>query len=598
MRNIDSIFETALKFHHYANTAYPLTPTSLRNYELHDKDQIKKCITENISNQKEICLYVHIPFCEHRCKFCEYVVLDDHGDQSVQDKYVDYLLKEISLYKDIIKDIPIIGYDMGGGTPLFLTNENLKKITDAIKEFNLSDKLTYSIETTPLIASKNIEKLKYVKSIGYNRISMGFQTINENLLQKLNRDGSKYIYDVAVENIRKAGFTRLNIDLMYGFANQSNEDFLATINYTISKKPEYITLYRNRYKGTKLEADAGAVSLYKANTQYELAYNALINAGYKANYGKNTFSLVENDYGTSDYLTTRVIDATSYVGFGLGAQSFVGNYLAYNLGCADHRLTKYFEALDNNKFPINDIADMPIEEVRAKVLSVMFYFGFISLSAYKRRFNEDILDIFKDEIAYLIDNNLMELKDDMLIITKRGAELLPGCISLFYSKRSIEEMYKLLDKKVDAKAYDETFLHFYNKDSFKSPSVATDIIVLNDIKSKILLITRAENPYANKLALPGGFYTKKDKSVKDCAKRELQEETGIKLDNLELRFINDKRNRDPRGWIISAVYEGKYNGSIIQSGSDALFAKWYDINSLKEEDLAFDHYETIKKIIK
>ena len=88
--------------------------------------------------------------------------------------------------------------------------------------------------------------------------------------------------------------------------------------------------------------------------------------------------------GTSSYLTKRVINATSYIGFGLGAQSFCGNYLAYNLGCADHMLNKYFDAIDNGIFPINDIADLPIEEVHAKALSVMFYFGFISMKAFKK----------------------------------------------------------------------------------------------------------------------------------------------------------------------------------------------------------------------
>ena len=171
---------------------------------------------------------------------------------------------------------------------------------------------------------------------------MGFQTVSPALLESLGREGSKSIYEKAVENIRKAGFDRLNIDLMYGFLNQSDEDFANTIKYTIAQGPEFITLYRNRYKGTKLEAESQGVTLYKVNRQYDIAYRLLKEAGYIANNGKNTFSKIPGDMGTSSYLTKRVIDATSYIGFGLGAQSFVGNYLAYNLGCDNHKLDKYF----------------------------------------------------------------------------------------------------------------------------------------------------------------------------------------------------------------------------------------------------------------
>jgi len=168
-----------------------------------------------------------------------------------------------------------------------------------------------------LIAANDPEKIKAVRELGYNRISMGFQTVSEKLLESLGREGSKSIYEKAVENVRKAGFDRLNIDLMYGFLNQTDEDFANTIKYTIALNPEFITLYRNRYKGTKLEAESQGVTLYKVNRQYSIAYSLLKESGYTANNGKNTFSRIPGDMGTSSYLTKRVINATSYIGFGL-----------------------------------------------------------------------------------------------------------------------------------------------------------------------------------------------------------------------------------------------------------------------------------------
>lgn len=602
--HLDDVFFTALSFHHYANTAYPLTPTSLKKYEVHDIESQLEIVKNNIKVQKQLSLYVHVPFCQHRCRFCEYVVLDNPKSTD-QDEYVEHLLKEIDLYKPIIKDIPIVGYDLGGGTPCILSIDNIKRITEKLRTtFNFKCGVSFSIETTPIIAAKDLEKITAVRQLGYDRISMGFQTVNASLLAMLEREGSTHIYDKAVENIRRAGFKRLNIDLMYGFASQSNDDFRSTVRYAISKNPEYITLYRNRYKGTKLEAEAGAVSLHKANVQYAIAYEELKKAGYVANNGKNTFSKVPGDLGTSDYLTTRVVDATSYVGFGLGAQSFVGNYLAYNLGCDTHKLDRYFSAIDSGHLPINDIADMPLDETIAKALSVMFYFGFISQKSYLARFNETLTSRFSDEINYLRENGIMDFcvdDPDKLMLTDYGVSHCAGAIALFYSKRSQEEMHQLCKKKVDSEKYDKTFLKFYDQSKFDRPSIATDIIAFDaETYENVLLIVRAENPFVGKLALPGGFFTKSDESIEACAKRELHEETGCIADSIKLLFLADAQNRDPRGWIVSAVYGTTLSSTKVKprGDDDALCARWFKISELTEDMLAFDHWQTLQKALK
>lgn len=595
---LENIFDRGLKFHHFCNTAYPLRANSLAQYELHDNDEIRNLVRKNIEEQKELCLYVHVPFCQSRCKFCEYVVLNnpEEGDEDV---YVEHLLKEIELYREMIGNKKIVGYDLGGGTPSYLSAENLRKITDAVNKFNLEEGMYLSVETTPVIAANDIDKIRTLKELGYNRISMGFQTVSEKLLESLGREGSKSIYEKAVDNIRMAGFDRLNIDLMYGFLNQSDEDFSNTIKYTIALNPEFITLYRNRYKGTKLESESQGVTLYKVNRQYDIAYSLLKEAGYIANNGKNTFSRIPDDYGTSSYLTKRVINAVSYIGFGLGAQSFCGNYLAYNLGCADHKLDKYYKAIENGILPINDIADMPVEEVRAKALSVMFYFGFISMKAYKERFNEDFRDVYAEQISFLENHQLMEFVDeDTFMLTDYGASHLYGIIPLFYSERSINEMFVMSDKWLNDKKGEEIFLEKYDRKTYDAPSVAVDLIVLNREQTKILLVTRGSHPYVNYLALPGGFYQNTDDTIEYAAARELLEETSVSLNITEenLVKITSSKDRDPRGWVISAAYKVIVNDTEIKplANTDAINADWYDIDSLDKDKLAFDHYEIIR----
>lgn len=592
------IFDRGIKFHHYCNTAYPLRPNSLAQYELHDTQEIYQLVKENIEKQEELCLYVHIPFCQARCRFCEYVVLE-HPTEDDPDRYVEHLLKEIELYRKMIGDKPIAGYDLGGGTPSYLSIEHLSRITESIKRFQLQDGMYLSIETTPVIAAKDPEKIKAIRNLGYNRISMGFQTVSEKLLESLGREGSKSIYEKAVENIRNAGFDRLNIDLMYGFLNQSDEDFANTIRYTIALQPEFITLYRNRYKGTKLEAESQGVTLYKVNRQYEIAYRLLKEAGYIANNGKNTFSKIPGDLGTSSYLTKRVVDATSYVGFGLGAQSFVGGYLAYNLGCADHRLQKYFDAVDNGILPINDIAALPAAEERAKAISVMFYFGFISMKSYRNRFQEDFREAYREQIRFLTDNFLMEFVDeDTFMLTDYGAAHLYGIIPLFYSERSIQEMFAMSDRILNDKKGEDIYLETYNRKNYDAPSLAVDLLIFNRDRTRILLITRADHPYVNKLALPGGFYLPTDISLEYAASRELMEETSVSIQIKEedLVKVTSTRDRDPRGWIVSVTYQAAVDEELVRpvANSDALHAGWYSLDSLKKEELAFDHYDIIQ----
>lgn len=591
------IFERGIKFHHYCNTAYPLRPNSLASYEVHNHEDIYQVVKRNIERQEELCLYVHIPFCRARCRFCEYVVLDNPAEDA-PNQYVAYLLKEIELYRALIKDKPVVGYDLGGGTPSYLSVENLRKITDSIKKFNLQENMYLSVETTPVIAANDFEKMKALRELGYNRISMGFQTVSESLLKSLGREGSQSIYEKAVYHIRKAGFDRLNIDLMYGFLNQSDEDFANTIRYTIALGPEFITLYRNRYKGTKLEAESQGVTLYKVNRQYDIAYRLLKEAGYIANNGKNTFSRIAHDMGTSSYLTRRVTDAVSYVGFGLGAQSFVGNYLAYNLGCADHKLNGYFDSIDKGILPINDIADMPLPEVRAKAISVMFYFGFISMKAYQHRFGEDFREVYREQIKFLEENYLMEFVDgDTFMLTDYGAAHLYGIIPLFYSDRSIKEMFQMSDKWLNDKKGEDIYLGQYDRKAYDAPSVAVDLLVFNQDQSKILLINRADHPFVNKLALPGGFYLQSDSSLEYAASRELLEETSVSVDftGENLVKVTSAKDRDPRGWIISVAYKVNVDEKIItpRADSDALYAGWVDVKSLKKEDLAFDHFDII-----
>lgn len=596
--NCIETYETGLLYHHYANTAYPLTPKSFMQYKLKDEDEIRDFVTQQWQKADELSLYIHIPFCKTRCKFCEYVVLENTDDDT-ENRYVELLIKEMQMYSEILRGKKIVGYDLGGGTPSKLSEENLRKITKAVNTlFDIQPGTVFSVETTPLIAANEPEKIRALYDMGYERISMGVQTVSEKLLSELGRDGSKSIYERAVSNIRQAGYKKFNIDLMYGFLHQTESDFDNTLRYAVGLDPEYITLYRNRYKGTKLEYEAGGVSIYKAMYQYRIAYRVLTENGYLANVGKNTFSRVENDYGTSDYLTKRVIDAVPYVGMGLGAQSFGPDYLAYNLGAAEKRMERYEKAINEGRLPFQDIYRLPLEETMAKALSVAFYFAFIDTASFAKRFSIDFRERFRDEIAFVLENSLMEFRGDRLYLTERGSDYINGVIPLFYSEHSKKELETAFRKQsIQEKTDEELFLSAYNIKNYERPSVATDIVLFSlktdksdnyrkadNKKLSVLLIKRGEHPFMNHWALPGGFL-KPDETVEECALREIYEETNVTPETIIPAGIFSTPGRDPRGWIISSAFASVINEAKVKplSGDDAIDTKWFTLELREQE---------------
>jgi oxygen-independent coproporphyrinogen III oxidase len=441
---IEKLFEKGLELHHYANTAYPLDGHKVWR-DFRATEGVDDAVKAQWKDVDELGLYVHIPFCKQRCLYCEYSVLSG-GEADRKDEYVGLLLKEIGLYRQIMAGKKTVGMDIGGGTPTILDVESIERIVKAVLEgYTLSDGFGMSIETTPIIAN-DAEKMRAIRQMGIERISMGVQSIDPKILKEVGRiDSSLAIVTGAVDTVRKAGFERLNLDIMYGFLGQSVESFAATTQFAIDMAPEYITLYRNRYKGTKLEAQAKDVQLDDVNKLYDASFELLAKNGYQENFGKNTFSRIKGDPGTSEYLTRRVIDGTPYLGMGLGAQSMGESSIYYNQGAASKMMGRYRELLEAGHFPVQDMYLLPPDEMMAKMICVSFYFGYINKPSFEKRFGISLQDKFGDEMEFLKNKGLMEEDDKLLYLTKEGKDAVNGIIPLFYSPNSRQN---LLEKVV------------------------------------------------------------------------------------------------------------------------------------------------------
>jgi oxygen-independent coproporphyrinogen-3 oxidase len=429
-------FEAGLRHHHIANTAYPIHhSTTMRPYRVPASEH-ERIATAAWKNTKELGLYVHVPFCAARCKYCEYAVVD-RNDPAAQADYVDALEHEFALWHDRIEtdQKTLIGFDIGGGTPSFVSTDHIQRIvTAATSHFQIQPGMTISIETTPAIAAADPAKICAYKRMGIDRISMGVQTTHLQLARSLGREYEGLsMLERAVHNIRDAGFKHFNIDLMYGFAGQSSVEWLKTVKQTMTLEPEYITLYQMRYKGTRMQDQAVRVTREYTHQLGRIATEALLQHGYLGWPGKNTFSKISGDVGTSDYLTERVVKGTPYLGLGLGAQSLSRYTLAYNQGAASKTLKPYLHAIHDGHLPIQDMYYLPVDVAMAKMISVSFYFGQVDLKHFETAFGVRFQDRFTREWDFVLGQGLMELVGPALRLTDKGVRQYSGVIALFYS---------------------------------------------------------------------------------------------------------------------------------------------------------------------
>ena len=431
------VFEAGLRHHHIANTAYPINHNwTMKDYRVRRVDY-ETVTAEAWRDIAEMGLYVHIPFCQARCNFCEYTVIDPVDNEKSEDGYFELLVWEFEQYDRLLatRRKMLAGFDIGGGTPALAKIENIARVVEAARtHFQWQPGLQISIETTPLIAAQQPEKIAAFYQMGIERISMGVQITQLALANKLGRQYKGFAGLLeAGRNIRAAGFKKFNIDLMYGFAGQSVTDWHDSVEKCLELEPDYVTLYQMRYKGTRLQAQALQVTKETVAEMYTVAWKRLNRAGYHAPPGKNTFSRLPGDVGTSDYLTNRVIKGTPYLGLGLGAQSLTHHTLAYNRGAGPKQIDPYRKALAAGQLPIQDLYDLPRVVSMAKMISVSFYFGEINRKYFYEKFGMTLEEQFPTEIDFVLSEGLMEYRGDCLSLTPKGVRSYNGVIALFYA---------------------------------------------------------------------------------------------------------------------------------------------------------------------
>ena len=192
--------------------------------------------------KKKLGIYVHIPFCKSKCEYCDFYSIGGGRDKRLTDDYLQTLADHIKEAGLLAPDYIVDTVYFGGGTPSFFGADNLEKILDEIhRHFRLSSEAEITAEANP--DSITLPGLRRMLRAGFNRLSIGVQSDDDEMLRKLGRPHNFQQAKQAVELARKAGFANISLDLMYGLPNQTVAQWKETILQIISLRPEHISCY-------------------------------------------------------------------------------------------------------------------------------------------------------------------------------------------------------------------------------------------------------------------------------------------------------------------------------------------------------------------
>jgi putative oxygen-independent coproporphyrinogen III oxidase len=359
--------------------------------------------------------YLHIPFCEHICHYCDFNKVFLKG-QPVDD-YLLALEQEMIL---TLRQYPTDGLKtifVGGGTPTSLNEQQLFKFCQSINKYlPISEDNEFTFEANPGDLTKG--KLQILKDAGVNRLSLGVQTFNDDLLKKIGRvHRAKDVYQ-SIENAKAVGFDNISIDLIFSLPDQTITDFQASLTeafsldikhysaYSLIIEPK--TVFYNLMQKGKLPTPGEDIEA----AMYELLMEEMDKHGFQqyeiSNFSKPGYESKHNlKYWDNDY----------YYGFGAGAHSYVNGWRRSNIG----PVNRYLQQIANENLPTFQEHEVPkLEQMEEEMFLGLRKTEGVSISRFIRKFDRDPLQFFKSEIAGLTAKKWIVVEKDHIYLTKTG----------------------------------------------------------------------------------------------------------------------------------------------------------------------------------
>jgi oxygen-independent coproporphyrinogen-3 oxidase len=362
-----------------------------------------------------IGIYIHIPFCTYQCPFCAFSTVQ--YSRTLLDSYLDALKRELISHPELqsLKDRKLQSIYLGGGTPSLVSPEQLTEILDLCRSlFEVANDLEISLEATP--ESINAKRIQGLLHAGVNRLSLGAQSFSDNELKLLGRNHTAIQTRQAFSIARDAGFTNINLDLIYGLPNQSLEQWKFTLEEALALQPEHISIY-----GLTLEEgtifyeskQAGRFSLPDEGEQSEMyltAQRLLTTNGFEQ-YEVSNFS--RPDYHCRHNLP--YWSDGEYIGLGASAHSHLNGRRFAN--CFDPQ--GYIQHVSADGHAVAEIEQLSPEKKAREAIAI----GLRRTAGFNL---QDILDRYHVELSQAFYRTLHDLRSqDLITFSSESIRLTP-----------------------------------------------------------------------------------------------------------------------------------------------------------------------------
>ena len=377
--------------------------------------------------EKELGIYIHIPFCKQKCYYCDFVSFSNKEEYI--EKYVETVKREIDSYD--LSNYNITTIYIGGGTPSRIPSENIQKVLEKVKEKITKNQTKWedieiTIELNP--GTVDEEKIKRYKKIGINRLSIGLQSTNDKLLKEIGRIHTFEDFKTTYQLAKKIGFENINIDLMIGLPNQTISDVKDSLNQIIKLNPTHVSVYSLIVEeNTKMEKLIN-------NKELQLPDEELERQMYW--YVKNTLELNGyNHYEISNFAkkgkeskhNLNCWEQKEYIGFGIAAYSYL-NSVRYGNTSDIEKYINVEEFLNSSELEesgiriVDEVQSLDDKRKEYMLLGLRKIEG-VSIQEFKEKFVENPIFLFRKEFEDLVNEKLVAIDGDYIRLTNKGLDL-------------------------------------------------------------------------------------------------------------------------------------------------------------------------------
>ncbi len=369
------------------------------------------------NEKKKLGLYLHIPFCEKKCAYCDFYSFKC-PNKDLAKSYTSALRIQIEDYKRDLAGYEVDTVFIGGGTPSTLDSSLLSSIIDtANRNLDIKRDAEFTIEVNPATVDK--KTLKKYRRMGINRLSIGLQSIHRNELSELGRIHTLEDFNECYRAARDAGFDNISIDLMYGIPHQTKDSFAKTLDYVTGLAPEHISLYALKIEeGTPFFERRDTLPLPDEDTEYEMYLSAielLESRGYEhyeiSNFARPGYRCRHN---------LKYWNCDEYLGLGAAAHSYLGE----RRFAVVRDIVKYIDGIEivNNNINIyseNSEISM-FERMSEYIMLRMRLSDGVSAAKFNRRFGFDFEENYGAKLREYIDGGFVKFNGGTYSFTPKG----------------------------------------------------------------------------------------------------------------------------------------------------------------------------------